>query len=69
VVGRAIQWLADVENEGLSDEDQLEHIPKERAVADVRFSHDYVVRMTSMSCLQLVWGIEGEFIPRQKVIH
>jgi hypothetical protein len=68
VVGKAMQWLADIEDEGLLGEDELDHIPKEHIVADVRFDHDDVGRTTTVSCLQPVWGMEGEFVSRHAVI-
>jgi hypothetical protein len=52
----------------LPDEDEVEHIPQERVVADIRFSHDDVERTTTVSCLQSVLGKKGEFLPRYEVI-
>jgi Fungal specific transcription factor domain/Fungal Zn(2)-Cys(6) binuclear cluster domain len=69
IVGKAMQWLADLEDEGLPDEDEVEHVPKERIVADIRFSHDDAERTTTISCLQPVFGTEGGFLPRHEVIY
>jgi hypothetical protein len=68
VTGLGMQFIADLEDEGLPSEDELEHIPKERVVADVKMTHDDVARTTTVSCMQPVLGIEGKFIPRKKVI-
>lgn len=64
-----MEWLADLEDEGLSSEDEIEHIPKDRVCADVKLTHDDVARTTTVSCLQPVLGVERKFIVRRKVIH
>ena len=37
-MGKAMQWLADLD-QVLPDEDEVEHIPQEMVVANIRFSH------------------------------
>jgi hypothetical protein len=68
VTGLGMQFIADLEDEGLPSEDELEHIPEERVVADVKMTHDDVARRTTVSCVQPVLGIEGKFILRKKAI-
>jgi len=69
VTGKSMEWLADLEDEGLPSEDEMEHIPTERVCSDVKLTHDDVARTTTVSCLQPMLGVEVSSIRRQMVIH
>lgn len=60
VVGQTMKWLADLEDEGLPSEDEMKHIPKERVVVDVKFTHDDVARTTKGSCIVMESGRGAE---------
>jgi len=49
-----MEWLADLEDEGLPSEDELEHIPQDRVCSGVKLAHDDVARTTTLSCLKPV---------------
>jgi hypothetical protein len=69
VTGKSMEWLADLEDDGLPSEDEVAHIPKESVCADVKLTHNDVARTTMVSCLQPVLGMKGEYVLRQKVFH
>jgi hypothetical protein len=68
VTGKSMEWLADLEDEGLPSEDELEHIPQDRVCSGVKLAHDDVARTTTVSCLQPVLEMGGTSVPRQMVI-
>lgn len=71
VAGNATKWVADIEDEGLRDEERecdCEHVPEDCVVQNVLMEHDVGGRKTTVSCLQPVREMEGELIPRRVVI-
>ncbi|KAE9369404.1 hypothetical protein N431DRAFT_560236 [Stipitochalara longipes BDJ] len=69
VTGKSMEWLADLEDEGLPSEEELEHIPRNRVCSDVKLTHDDFARTTTVSCRQPVLGVEGVSIPRKMLIQ
>jgi hypothetical protein len=69
VVGKAMQWVADLEDEKLTEEEGslVEYVPENQVARDVRMLHDVAGRKTTVSCLQPVKGLEV-FLPRMLVI-
>ena len=57
VVGRTMEWIADMEDEGLTDEEHHECVPGKNAAREVQMQHDVAGRKTTVSCLQLVRGM------------
>ncbi|CZR52309.1 uncharacterized protein PAC_02186 [Phialocephala subalpina] len=68
MVGKAMEWLADLEDEGLNEDE--EHVPKENVLKDFRMAQDEVGRRTIVIALQPVRGLDGdvELVGRELVI-
>jgi hypothetical protein len=70
VFGEMLQFVADVEDEGLADVSGgwHEHVPEDRVAREVQMQHNVAGRKTTVSCLQPVGNKEVHFVPRMVVI-
>ncbi|KUJ12361.1 uncharacterized protein LY89DRAFT_688096 [Mollisia scopiformis] len=66
VVGKALEWLIDLEDEGVDDD--VEHVPEEKVLKDFTMSQDEAGRRTVLSGLQVVQGPDGEEMRRRELV-
>ena len=65
VVGKAMEWLTSIEEEGLTDE---EHVPEEAVVKMFKMQNDSEAKITVVSCQQPLQNSPGETIERTAII-
>ncbi|KAF8858401.1 hypothetical protein BDZ45DRAFT_674003 [Acephala macrosclerotiorum] len=68
MLGKAMEWLADLEDEGLSEDE--EHVPEENVVKDFQMEQDEAGRRTIVTALQPVRGVDGgvDLVSRELII-
>jgi hypothetical protein len=64
IVGSAMEWFGQIEEDGLSDD--VEYVPPNRVVRDVEWDFNNEMRETKISCLQPMG--QEEWVRRQTVI-
>jgi hypothetical protein len=66
VLGKLLQWLCELEEDGLPT--NVRFVPEDRVVVDVSWDFDEAAKTAKVTCLQPVMDLPGDFLRREKVV-